>query len=399
MKSKKIFLSLLPIVTVTSLPLVSASCDWLYDKPKTPKKPSLPDPTLPKRPEINPADRFDNKLLYDIPVPKDLTDKKDIDGPHKLFHYIMNIHKLKVLDASGNETSEFESIDKKIKRYNEALKVLEEYEEQVKEASKTWLTGWEQIKENAKKNGSHLKYDSTFYDKWYANYQFFFESRLKHNDPELTSLTKEQKEEIQKENITALPLWLTLEAYTKVFQETKNMRKIFIELINLYKFMMKNVNNASKTLLEQLKSMGPDKLNQLKEIIHTRIIQTELVNIRMALEVKNRLYAFPAPNLKYNFDEASHYNKMIDFVNEFINPLSYLLGFNTDNNDYFYDNKSPYFKRIEKYFFGRKEYGSSAKGFTIGRLKKYNNESALQSLEQWLNKYKNSFGIKYSSLK
>lgn len=399
MKSKKIFLSLLPIVTITSLPLVSASCDWLYDKPRTPKKPSIPDPTLPKRPEINPADRFDNKLLYDIPVPKDLKDKKDIDGPHKLFHYIMNIHKLKVLDASGNETSEFESIDKKIKRYNEALKVLEEYEEQAKEASKTWLTGWEQIKENAKKYGSHLKYDSTFYDDWYANYQFFFESRLDHNDPDLAGLTDGQIEEIRKENITALPLWLTLEAYTKVFQEIKNMRRIIIELINLYKFMMKNVNNASKTFLEQLQSMGSDKLKQLKEIIQTRIIQTELVNIRMALEVKNKLYAFPAPNLKYNFDEASHYNKMIDFVNEFINPLSYLLGFNTDNNDYFYDNKSPYFKRIEKYFFGRKEYGSSAKGFTIGRLKKYNNESALQSLEQWLNKYKNSFGIKYSSLK
>lgn len=399
MKSKKIFLSLLPVVTVASLPLVSASCDWLYDKPRTPKKPSLPDPTLPKRPEVNPADRFDNKLLYDIPKPKDLTAKKDIDGPHKLFHYIMNIHKLKVLDASGNETSEFESIDKKIKRYNEALKVLEEYEEQAKEASKTWLTGWEQIKENAKKYGSHLKYDSTFYDKWYANYQFFTESRLKDGDPYLLGLEQEQIDEIRKENITALPLWLTLEAYTKVFQEIKNMRRIIIELINLYKFMMKNVNNASKTLLEQLQAMGSDKLNQLKDMIKDRIIQTELVNIRMALEVKNKLYAFPAPNLKYNFDEASHYNKMIDFVNEFINPLSYLLGFNTDNNDYFYDNKSPDFYHIKKYFFGRKEYGSNAKGFTIGRLKKYNNESALQALEQWLNKYKNSFGIKYSSLK
>lgn len=399
MKSKKIFLSLLPLVTVASLPLVSASCDWLYDKPRTPKKPSLPDPTLPKRPEVNPADRFDNKLIYKIPVPKDLKNKKDIDGPHKLFHYIMNIHKLKVLDASGNETSEFESIDRKIERYNEALKVLEEYEEQAKEASKTWLTGWEQIKENAKKYGSHLKYDSTFYDDWYANYQFFFESRLKDGDPELTSLRQAQIDEIRKENITALPLWLTLEAYTKVFQEIKNMRKIFIEIINLYKFMMKNVNNASKTFLEQLQQMGPDKLEQLEDMIKDRIIQTELVNIRMALEVKNKLYAFPAPNLKYNFDEASHYNKMIDFVNEFINPLSYLLGFNTDNNDYFYDNKSPKFKRIEKYFFGRKEYGSSVKGFTIGRLKKYNNELALQALEQWLNKYKNSFGIKYSSLK
>ena len=400
MKSKKIFLSLLPIVTVTSLPLVSASCDWLYDKPRTPKKPSLPDSTLPKRPEINPADRFDNKLLYEIPKPKDLTAKKDIDGPHKLFHYIMNIHKLKVLDASGNETSEFESIDKKIERYNEALKVLEEYENQAKEASKTWLTGWEQIKENAKKYGSHLKYDSTFYDKWYANYQFFTESRLKDNDLELASLKDAQIEEIRKENITALPLWLTLEAYTKVFQEIKNMRKIFIEIINLYKFMMKNVNNASKTLLEQLQSMGPDKLKQLKDMIEDRIIQTELVNIRMALEdVKNRLYAFPAPNLKYNFDEASHYNKMIDFVNEFINPLSYLLGFNTDSYDYFYDNKSPDFYRIKKYFFGRKEYGSSAKGFTIGRLKQYNTETALKALKQWLNKYKNSFGIKYSSLK
>lgn len=399
MKSKKIFLSLLPVVTVTSLPLVSASCDWLYDKPRKPKNPSLPDPTLPKRPEVNPADRFDNKLLYEIPKPKDLTAKKDIDGPHKLFHYIMNIHKLKVLDASGNETSEFESIHKKIERYNEALKVLEEYESQAKEASKTWLTGWEQIKENAKKYGSHLKYDSTFYDDWYANYQFFTESRLKHNDPELAGLRQAEIDEIRKENITALPLWLTLEAYTKVFQEIKNMRKIFIEIINLYKFMMKNVNNDNQTLLEQLQSMGPDKLNQLKDMIEDRIIKAELVNIRMALEVKNKLYAFPAPNLKYNFDEASHYNKMINFVNEFINPLSYLLGFNTDNNDYFYDNKSPKFKRIENYFFGRKEYGSSAKGFTIGRLKKYNTETALKALEQWLNKYKNSFGIKYSSLK
>ena len=397
MKSKKLFLSLLPVAAVTSLPLVSASCDWLYDKPKTPKKPSLPDPTLPKQPEVNPAERFDNKLLYEIPKPRVL--KNDLDGPHKLFHYIMNIHKLKVLDATGNETSEFESINKKIERYNEALKVLEEYENQAKKASKTWLTGWEQIKENAKKYGSHLKYDSTFYDKWYANYQFFFESRLKHNDPELTSLSDGEIEEIRKENITALPLWLTLEAYTKVFQEIKNMRKIFIEIINLYKFMMKNVNNASKTLLEQLQSIGSDKLKQLKEIIQTRIIKTELVNIRMALEVKNKLYAFPAPNLKYNFDEASHYNKMIDFVNEFINPLSYLLGFNTDNNDYFYDNKSPDFYRIREYFFGRKEYGSSAKGFTIGRLKQYNTETALKALEQWLNKYKNSFGIKYSSLK
>ena len=399
MKPKKIFLALLPVVTVTSLPLVSASCDWLYDNPKTPKKPSLPDPTLPKRPEVNPADKFDNKLLYDIPVPKDLKDKKDIDGPHKLFHYIMNIHKLKVLDASGNETSEFESIDRKIERYNEALKVLEEYEEQAKEVSKTWLTRWEQIKENAKKYGSHLKYDSTFYDKWYANYQFFTESRLKDNDPELTSLSDDEIDEIRKENITALPLWLTLEAYTNVFKEIKNMRRIIIELINLYKFMMKNVNNENKTLLEQLQQMGPDKLKQLKEIIQTRIIKTELVNVRMALEVKNKLYAFPAPNLKYNFDEAAHYNKMINFVNEFINPLSYLLGFNNDSNDYFYDNKSPDFYRIEKYFFGRKEYGSTAKGFTIGRLKKYNTESALKALEQWLNKYKNSFGIKYSFLK
>ena len=400
MKSKKLFLSLLPVVTVTSLPLVSASCDWLYDKPRTPKKPSLPDPTIPKRPEINPADRFDNKLIYEIPIPKDLKDKKDIDGPHKLFHYIMNIHKLKVLDASGNETSEFESVNKKIERYNEALKVLEEYEEQAKEASKTWLSGWEQIKENAKKYGSHLKYDSSFYDKWYANYQFFTESRLKDNDPELTSLSDDEINEVRKENITALPLWLTLEAYTNVFKEIKNMRKIFIEIINLYKFMMKNVNNENKTLLEQLQAMGPDKLKQLKEIIQTRIIKTELVNIKMALEdVKNRLYAFPAPNLKWNYDKASHYNKMINWVNEFINPLSYLLGFNNDSNDYFYDNKSPDFKRIKNYFFGRKEYGSSAKGFTIGRLTKYNNESALQALEQWLNKYKNSFGIKYSSLK
>ena len=311
----------------------------------------------------------------------------------------MNIHKLKVLDASGNETSEFESIDKKIERYNEALKVLEEYEDYVRKVRNIYDEKWEKTKELAK-TGKNLTYGKAFYDEWYADYQFFTESRLKHNDPDLAGLTENQIKEIHKENFDVLPLWLTFENFMNVFEEIFNMRRIIIELINLYKFMMKNVNNENKTLLEQLQAMGPDKLNQLKEMIQTRIIQGELVNIRMALEdIKHKLYAFPAPNLKYNFDEASHYNKMIDFVNEFINPLSYLLRFNADNNDYFYDNKSPDFYRIREYFFGRKEYGSSTKGFTIGRLKKYSSESALQALEQWLNKYKNSFGIKYSSLK
>ena len=396
MKSKKIFLSLLPVVTVTSLPLISASCDWLYDKPRTPKKPSLPDPTLPKRPEVNPSDKFDNKLLYEIPKPRAL--KNDIDGPHKLFHYIMNIHKLKVLDASGNETSEFESIDKKIERYNEALKVLKEYEDHVRKVRNIYDEKWEEAKKLAK-TGKNLTYGKAFYDKWYANYQFFFESRLKANDPDLVNLSKNEIKQIQKENFDVLPLWITIENFMNVFEEIFNMRRIIIELINLYKFMMKNVNNENKTLLEQLQAMGPDKLEQLKDMIQTRIIKAELVNLKVALEINGKLYSFSTPDLKFNYDKPSHYNKIINWVNEFINPLSYLLGFNTDNYDYFYDNKSPKFKRIEKYFFGRKEYGSSAKGFTIGRLKKYNTQSALQSLEQWLNKYKNSFGIKYSSLK
>ena len=398
MKPKKIFLSLLPIVTVTSLPLVSASCDWLYDKPRTPKKPSLPDPTLPKRPEVNPADRFDNKLLYDIPKPKNLTAKKDIDGPHKLFHYIMNIHKLKVLDASGNETSEFESIDKKIERYNEALKVLEEYEDHVRKVRNIYDEKWEEAKKLAK-TGKNLTYGKAFYNKWYANYQFFTESRLKDNDPDLGSLEENEIKQIHKENFDVLPLWITIENFMNVFEEIFNMRRIIIELINLYKFMMKNVNNENKTLLEQLQAMGPDKLEQLKDMIQTRIIKAELVNLKVALEINGKLYSFSTPDLKFNYDKPSHYNKIINWVNEFINPLSYLLGFNTDNYDYFYNNTAKEFKWIENYFFGRKEYGSSEKGFTIGRLKKYNTESALKALEQWLNKYKNSFGIKYSSLK
>lgn len=400
MKSKKIFVVLLPAVTTISLPLISASCDWLYDKPKTPKKPSLPDPTLPKRPEINPADRFDNKLLYDIPVPKvpEHLKDKDIVGPHKLFHYIMNIHKLKVLDASGNETSQFESIARKIERYNEALKVLEEYEDYVRKVRNIFDEKWENIKELAKKQ-KNLKYSKAFYDEWYANYQFFTESRLDHNDPDLVGLKKAEIDEIRKENITALPLWLTVENFMNVFEEIFNMRRIIIELINLYKFMMKNVNNENKTLLEQLQAMGSDRLNQLKDMIEDRIIKGELVNIKVALEINSKLYSFSTPDLKFYYDKPSHYNKIINWVNEFINPLSYLLGFNTDSYDYFYNNKGRKFKWIEKYFFGRKEYGSSAKGFTIGRLKQYNTETALKALEQWLNKYKNSFGIKYSSLK
>ena len=397
MKSKKIFLSLLPALAVTSLPLVSASCDWLYDKPKTPKNPSFPDPTLPKQPEINPAERFDNKLLYEIPKPRVL--KNDLDGPHKLFHYIMNIHKLKVLDANGNETSQFESVDRKIERYNEALKVLEEYEKQARNVYDIHYTRWEKIKELAKTKGIYKKYDHKFYDDWYANYQFFTESRLKDKDPDLSYLSDKEINAIRKENFDALPLWLTVEAYMNVFQEIFETRKLFIEIINLYKFISKNIKNENKTFLEQLQALGPDKLNQLKETFQYNLIKKLLIDIRMALEVKNRLYAFPTPNLKYYFDPAAQYNKIIDWVNEFINPLSYLLGFNTDSYDYFYSNESPKFKRIRKYFFGRKEYGSSAKGFTIGRLKQYNTDSALKALEQWLNKYKNSFDLKYSSLK
>lgn len=396
MKSKKLFLSLLPIVTVTSLPLVSASCDWLYDKPRTPKKPSLSDPTLPKRPEVNPSDKFDNKLLYEIPKPRAL--KNDLDGPHKLFHYIMNIHKLKVLDASGNETSEFESTDKKIERYNEALKVLEEYEDHVRKVRNIYDEKWEEAKKLAK-TGKNLTYGKAFYNHWYANYQFFTESRLKDNDPELKSLTENEIKQIHKENFDVLPLWITIENFMNVFEEIFNMRRIIIELINLYKFMMRNVNNENKTLLEQLQAMGPDKLKQLKDMIQTRIIKAELVNLKVALEINGKLYSFSTPDLKFNYDKPSHYNKIINWVNEFINPLSYLLGFNTNNYDYFYDNPTKEFKWIKNYFFGRKEYGSSAKGFTIGRLTKYNTESALKALEQWLNKYKNSFGIKYNSLK
>lgn len=134
-------------------------------------------------------------------------------------------------------------------------------------------------------------------------------------------------------------------------------------------------------------------------MIQTRIIKAELVNLKVALEINDKLYSFSTPDLKFYYDKPSHYNKIINWVNEFINPLSYLLGFNTDNYDYFYNNTAKKFKWIKNYFFGRKEYGSSTKGFTIGRLTKYNTESALKALEQWLNKYKNSFGIKYSSLK
>lgn len=397
MKPKKIFLSLLPVVTVTSLPLVSASCDWLYDKPRKPKSPSLPDPKIPKRPEINPADRFDNKLLYEIPKPRVL--KNDLDGPHKLFHYIINIHKLKVLDASGNETSQFESVDKKIERYNEVLNVLEEYEKQARAVSDIYYNSWESIKEKAKKNGIYLKYSRKFYDKWYANYQFFTESRLKDKDRNLTNLSDEQIYYIRKENIDALPLWLTVEAYMNVFQEIYNMRKLFTEIINLFKFISKNVKDSNKTFLEQLQALGSDKLNRLKETFQISLITELLVNIKMALEAKGKLYAFPTPNLKYYFDPASQYNKILDWVNEFINPLSYLLGFNTDSYDYFYSNTSDKFQWIKKYFFGSKEYGSSVKGFTIGRLKQYNTETTLKALEQWLNKYKNSFDLKYSSLK
>jgi len=97
-----------------------------------------------------------------------------------------------------------------------------------------------------------------------------------------------------------------------VFEEIFNMRRIIIELINLYKFMMRNVNNENKTLLEQLQAMGPDKLKQLKDMIQTRIIKAELVNLKVALEINGKLYSFSTPDLKFNYDKPSHYNKIIN---------------------------------------------------------------------------------------
>lgn len=415
MKKTRLLLTLTIIPTITAMPLISASCDWLYDKPK-PTKPNnsypndLPKPKLPKIQEVKPEDRFDTKLLYSCPVPA--VSDKNWDGPHQLWHYVVNIHKLKVLDSNGKETNEYESKEQKLQRYAQAKTMILNYSNAVEEARNKLLGNWwDDLFKKSKeeyvrkiKNKKVLQDDPNFLINYEGNYQYFTESRIKDKDPLLLSFSNETIKEIREQNIQTATISLGLSQYIESFMEIRTISDSLFKIIDLFTFMINNINDPDKTFLEQLQAMGPEKLDKLKFLIKKNLTIEQLIgNIKIALELDNKLYVFPAPIVKNFYDKAGHYNKIIDALNEFYNPLAFLLGFITETNDFFWNNPNYLLKNkaswYDKYLFNKYEYGSNPNGFKIKTLKHYNAQSAFNALSKWLDSNKTSLGLKYSSIK
>ncbi|AZZ65391.1 hypothetical protein DMC14_001110 [Metamycoplasma phocicerebrale] len=401
MKKQKLFLMLSPLVaTIPTLPLISASCDWLYAKPYKPQ-PKKPEIKLPNVPKPDESKRFDTKLLYECPKP--LASNNDWPGPHQFWHYFININKLKVLDSLGNETSEYESKQRKIERYKEAQKAIDDFYQSMT-ANDALPEEWAQLKFQAiqkwkaelfEKNPELLHVS----DQWESNYQFFTESRLRDKDPYIAYFSKDAIEEIRKQNISIVPLWLTFEAYLHSKSQTAAIKLATKKINKFFVYLLENVNDESKTLKEQLDLMPKDQKENLKELIQIILIDKMLIiDVNIALELENKLYAFPVPILEHFYDPANQYNKIVKLLNEFYNPLAYLMGFNTEDNDFFFDNKIPKYIWIKKYFLNKTEYGSNPKGHKILALKKHTLQSSIKALETWFDENNNSLNLKFKSI-
>ncbi|MBN4089706.1 variable surface lipoprotein [Mycoplasma enhydrae] len=402
MKAKKLLTILSPIAaSVATMPLVAASCDWLYDKPNRPniKKPEI---NIPKKPEVDKNLRFDKNLIYDCPKP--LATSEYWPGPHQFWHYFINIHKLKVLDAYGNETSQYESNDKKIERYNEAVVAIKNFYDSTDKHRK-WQDSWFDLKTESLKNWLkelRQKYgvwtNERFAENYIANYQFFTESRLKDNDNDLLTLTSDELKEVRLQNAAALLLWITFESYYKIEFQIFWMSQSTKIITDFFTYMLQNVNDSTKTFQEQLQNM-PAKLKQdLKWLIETLLIKNMLTSIKTGFEVEGKLYAFPEPIYDQFYDLAGQYNKIVDLVNDFYNPLAYLMGFNTDSNDYFFDNNARAFVWTRKYFQGKTEYSSNPKGHKIKALKRHNLNSSVEALEKWMQENNDSLKLEFKSI-
>gem|GEM_PF-5132563 len=186
------------------------------------------------------------------------------------------------------------------------------------------------------KNKKVLQDDPNFLINYEGNYQYFTESRIKDKDPLLLSFSNETIKEIREQNIQTATISLGLSQYIESFMEIRTISDSLFKIIDLFTFMINNINDPDKTFLEQLQAMGPEKLDKLKFLIKNNLTIEQLIgNIKIALELDNKLYVFPAPIVKNFYDKAGHYNKIIDALNEFYNPLAFLLGFITETNDFF----------------------------------------------------------------
>lgn len=404
-KSKILLLTLAPLATAI-MPVVTISCDWF--KSPYPLKPTPIDPNKPSNPykppenngkasQENTTPDFAKKLIYECP--QLLASNNDYPGCETLYHYVVNIHNLKKRDAKGNETSEYEDAATKIARYKEAKQAIEKYVESVHKTvpymqdlfSELWKKSFGDI-EHGKDDKKYPTFDQDFFNRWYADYQFFTESRIKDNSLEFDEKYNEY-ELIRELNQFGLNFFPTLMYFLKYsWNEIALTAKAMQDWCDYFIKIYETNFDENKTLKEQLLAFK----DLQTELFDYRWLGKEQLGLEYLEGGKTKLAAYPPAMNESGYNPAYHFNKIVQDLNTFISPLGYLTEISKDGDDFIFNSKRPTIKYITKYLMGR--YCENSKT-QLETIMKYDKASAKTQLEKWLNSgAKQALKLKYSSL-
>lgn len=404
-KSKILLLTLTPLAA-TIMPAITISCDWF--KSPYPLKPTPIDPNKPANPykppenngkasQENTTPDFAKKLIYECP--QLLASSNDYPGCETLYHYVVNIHNLKKRDVNGNETSEYEDATTKIARYKEAKQAIEKYIQSVHKAApymqdlfeKLWEQSFKNI-DNEKDEEKYPTFDQRFFKRWYNDYQFFTENRIKDNSLKLSKKNNEY-DLVRKLNEMGLAFFPTLMyflkySWTEITLTAKAMQDWCDYFIKIYETKF----DENKTLKEQLLTFK----DLQKNIFDYRWLQKEQLGLEWLELGKIKLAAYPPAMNEAGYNPAYHFNKIVQDLNTFISPLGYLTEISKDNDDNILNNDNEQIERVTKYLMGR--YCENSKT-QLETIKRYTKDTAKTQLEKWLNSgAKQALKLKYSSL-
>ena len=311
----------------------------------------------------------------------------------------INIHNLKKRDASGNETSEYEDAATKIVRYKEAKQAIDKYIESVHKTvpymkdlfSELWKKSFGDI-EHGKDDKKYPTFNQLFFNRWYADYQFFTESRIKDGSLKFNK-KKNEYELIRELNQFGLAFFPTLMYFLKyswneIVLTAKAMQDWCDYFIKIYETNF----DENKTLKEQLL---PFKDLQT-EIFDFRWLQKEQLGLEYLEGGKIKLAAYPPAMNESGYNPAYHFNKIVQDLNTFISPLSYLTEISKNSDDMIFNANDKSIEFVTKYLMGR--YCDNSKT-QLETIKKYDKVSAKTQLEKWLNSgAKQALKLKYSSI-
>ena len=404
-KSKILLLTLAPLATAI-MPVVTISCDWF--KSPYPLKPTPIDPNKPSNPykppenngkasQENTTPDFAKKLIYECP--QLLASNNDYPGCETLYHYVVNIHNLKKRDVNGNETSEYEDASTKIARYKEAKQAIDKYIQSVNKAapymqdlfSELWKKNFGDI-DKGKDEKKYPTFDQAFFNSWYADYQFFTESRIKDGSLKFNE-KKNEYELIRELNQFGLNFFPTLMYFLKYsFSEINLTAKAMQDWCDYFIKIYETNFDENKTLKEQLLAFK----DLQTELFDYRWLQKEQLGLEYLEGGKTKLAAYSPAMNESGYNPAYHFNKIAQDLNTFISPLSYLTEISKDGDDMIFNANNKRIDFVTKYLMGR--YCENSKT-QLETIKKYDKASAKTQLEKWLNSgAKQALKLKYSSL-